>query len=253
MVYETLAEGGIPRFLALFYSNSPEKIGPVRSIRPYFIDLTTEYNIPFAHCGGSAEALATITSNNTLQSINEIAQPAPFWRDESRKAPHNLYTSSENIRKFINENNLMNSSNKTFNFNNSYWSCEELTEASSINLNPSKTYSTCYKYEDGKYTKYMDGELAIDKNKNNALTFKNIIIQKTKINLHSDGNHINIDLVGSGDGYLFSNGKVEKINWRKDTKSSPTLIENISGEEIPLSTGNTIWHIIDTNSKMSFQ
>lgn len=36
IVYETMAEAGIPRFLAVFYENSPEVIGPVRSVRPYF-------------------------------------------------------------------------------------------------------------------------------------------------------------------------------------------------------------------------
>ncbi|MPQ42199.1 DUF3048 domain-containing protein [Clostridium tarantellae] len=253
IVYETLAEGGIPRFLALFNNNSPKKIGPVRSVRPYFIDITKEFNLPFAHCGGSAEALSTISSNNTLQSINEIAQTNFFWRDNDRAAPHNLYTSAENIRNFINLNDLNTSSENFLKFDSAYWNYEELNEVNFIKFSPSKNYSTNYKYTNGKYVKYMDNELAIDKNNNNPLTFKNIIIQKTKISLHPDGNHININLLGYGDGYLCSNGKIEKITWSKSTETSPTLIKNSSGKEVPLSSGNTIWHIIDSNTELFFE
>lgn len=40
IVYETVAEGGITRFMALFYCNSLSdiQVGPVRSARTYFID-----------------------------------------------------------------------------------------------------------------------------------------------------------------------------------------------------------------------
>ncbi|MFQ6847416.1 MAG: DUF3048 domain-containing protein, partial [Clostridium perfringens] len=48
IVYETMAEAGIPRFLAVFYENSPEVIGPVRSVRPYFLDISKEHDLPFA-------------------------------------------------------------------------------------------------------------------------------------------------------------------------------------------------------------
>jgi hypothetical protein len=51
IVYETLAEGGIPRFIALFQKNKAEKVGPIRSARSYFLDISKEYNLPFAHCG----------------------------------------------------------------------------------------------------------------------------------------------------------------------------------------------------------
>lgn len=78
IVYETMAEAGIPRFLAVFYENSPEVIGPVRSVRPYFLDISKEHDLPFAHCGGSAEALATISSDESLNSINEIKMEVLF-------------------------------------------------------------------------------------------------------------------------------------------------------------------------------
>lgn len=66
IVYETMAEGGIPRFIALFQKNTPPLIGPIRSARPYFINIAQEYNLPFAHCGYSDEAKAMIEKEKLL-------------------------------------------------------------------------------------------------------------------------------------------------------------------------------------------
>ena len=192
IVYETMAEAGIPRFLAVFYENSPEVIGPVRSVRPYFLDISKEHDLPFAHCGGSAEALATISSDKSLNSINEIKNGSAFWRDNTRKfISDNGYEYSKNNTLSFKDNSLLNSSNYI----------------SEIKLNLSDYYKTSYKYLDGFYEKYMDGELAIDKNTNSPLKFKNIVVQITDMSLQSDNTHIDIDLTGTGEGYVFSNGR----------------------------------------------
>jgi hypothetical protein len=57
VVYEAVAEGGITRFLTVFYCDASAedvRIGPVRSVRVYFIDWAQEYGIPlFVHSGGA--------------------------------------------------------------------------------------------------------------------------------------------------------------------------------------------------------
>lgn len=251
IVYETMAEGGIPRFLAVFYENSPTVIGPVRSVRPYFIDISREHALPFAHCGGSAQALATISTDDSLNSINEISTGAPFWRDSSRKAPHNLYTSAENVRKFISNNNFQYSKESHFEFlDNALLSSNNYV--SNINMNLSNYYKTSYKYVDGFYEKYMDNELATDKNTGEALKFKNVIIQVTDMSLQKDNTHIDIELTGEGTGYILSNGKIEKMTWNKENINSKTKLLNENGSPIKLSRGNTIWHIVDKNSDINF-
>lgn len=57
VVYEAVAEGGITRFLAVFYCDTSAedvRIGPIRSVRVYYIDWAQEYSTPlFVHCGGA--------------------------------------------------------------------------------------------------------------------------------------------------------------------------------------------------------
>ena len=246
IVFETLAEGGIPRFIALFHKNSPNVIGPIRSVRPYFLDISKDFNLPFAHCGGSDEGLKTIKSED-LMSLNETENGKYYWRDKKRKAPHNLYTSSSNIRELITKKNFNPSIKSPLIFDSSYWDNPALESASSINIKVNPSYTTSYTLKDDSYVRYMDGKEHINREDNSPLSFTNIVIQLTSIKLSSDNLHVNIDLSSTGPSYVLSQGKIKKGIWVKDSLSNTILIDN-EGKTIPLSEGNTWWSIFDSNS-----
>src|SRR3989344_7322518 len=97
IVYEILTEATITRFLAIYdLSENLQKIGPVRSARPYFIDLALEYGALYAHSGGSPAALERLKDDDSISNLDEFFgyNSGYFWRDNQRSAPHNLYTSS---------------------------------------------------------------------------------------------------------------------------------------------------------------
>lgn len=252
VVYETSAEGGIPRFMALFHKNTPNKIGPIRSIRPYFLDLALEHNLPFAHCGGSSEALTSISHDDSVMSINEILSGEYFWRDSERKSPHNLYTSSENILNSIVDKNFLSVPKPFSEFNKDYYSNELLSSISNIMINLNKNYDTSYIYEDNVYKKSMDSEISLDSNTNEQLSFSNVIIQKTTISLQDDNLHLDIDLIGEGEGYVFSNGKYVNVIWKKTSENDKTKLYDINGDIVPLSPGKTIWHILNNDTDITF-
>ena len=121
IIYEAVAEGGITRFMAIFYCKDASPIGPVRSARIYFIKLLEEYgNYPlYAHVGGAncdqetgsgcangakADALGKINKLgwSLYNDLNQFAVPFPnFWRDYERlpnvATEHTVYTSSTKI------------------------------------------------------------------------------------------------------------------------------------------------------------
>lgn len=247
IVYETMAEGGIPRTIVLFQSKSVEKIGPVRSARPYFLDLVKEYNLPFGHCGGSEEAL-NIIRKDRLMSLDEMAYTSTYLRDKERKAPHNLYTSTEKMINTAIEKSYDKTPNAKFTFDKEYWDKVVGTPGNTIDMKLSSYYSTSYSYKDGKYLKSMDGAPAMDKETKTQLSVKNIIIQKTNITLQKDKIHVDIKLIGNGTGYFISNGKVIEMNWERKDKNSQTIIKDKSGNPIPFNVGNTWWNIIDNSN-----
>ncbi|HEY5524082.1 MAG TPA: DUF3048 domain-containing protein [Clostridium sp.] len=253
IIYETSAEAGIPRFIALFHKNSPSVIGPVRSVRPYFISIAKEYGLPFAHCGGSAEALTAISNTPTLKSINEITNGSYFWRDTSKTAPHNLYTSSENIKKYITDKSLKITKSPFLTFDSNFYDNKELKASTSLRIVINKYYNTSYTYNEGLYKKSMDDKESIDSYNNTPLTFSNIVIQKTSIIQSADNVHLDIKLVGKGGGYVLSKGKVIDINWSKSSEDSRTILYDKDGNEIPLSPGKTIWHVIDNSTDLTLK
>jgi len=97
LIFETTAEGGITRFLAIYQSKEPEKIGPVRSARNYFVEWADSYDALFVHVGGSREAISLIDRID-IDDLNQFYFGSYFWRDSSRYAPHNVYTTLDKLR-----------------------------------------------------------------------------------------------------------------------------------------------------------
>ncbi|WP_315116721.1 DUF3048 domain-containing protein [uncultured Clostridium sp.] len=247
VVYETMAEGGISRFMAIYHKNDSSKIGPVRSARPYFLDIAIENNLPFAHCGYSEEAKSRIEKEK-LPSLNEFSYEKFYWRDKNRPYEHSLYTSS-NLRELIKEQNLIKSPSKSLYFSNDFGK-NAADDAEKVYLNVNKYYNTSYVFNNNKYTKYMDGEKSIDAEKKTPIEVNNIIIQLTDITLQKDNLHIDVRLKGEGDCYIISNGKYIKGRWSKKDSNSPTIFLDKDNKEIPLSTGKTWWHIFDNRVKV---
>ncbi|MCL2120948.1 MAG: DUF3048 domain-containing protein [Clostridiales bacterium] len=94
VVFEIIAEGGITRYLALFYRKEAPVIGPVRSARYYFVQLAKGMDLPFAHVGGAEDAL-TMIGNLRIKDINEMSNAQGyFWQDRNRRRPHATFTST---------------------------------------------------------------------------------------------------------------------------------------------------------------
>ena len=251
IVYETMAEGGVPRFLALFHSTSAQAIGPVRSARPYFLSLAKFYNLPFAHCGGSAEALDAISKEN-LMSLNEFSYGGYYWRDNSRKAPHNLYTSSEKLSRLIENKKYIQAPSSKLKFDKTFWQ-GGYASAQKLDIKLSPYYSTSYDFKDGLYYKNMDGQKIEDKNTGNQLTVTNIVIQVTDIKTLDSYGRLDIRQTGTGTGYVFSNGKYVKITWSKADDKSPIILKDEKGTEVSLLPGKTWWHLTDNKAKLEIK
>lgn len=90
VVYEEIVNGGITRLAAVFNSQAPDKVGPVRSVRPTDTQIVYPLGGIFAFSGGAQYALNSIaTAPVTL--VDESSAGTAMFRDLTRVAPHNLY------------------------------------------------------------------------------------------------------------------------------------------------------------------
>jgi hypothetical protein len=102
-VYELQVEG-ITRFMVLFNSTSPERIGPVRSARSSDLDLLGNLNRPLlAWSGGNPGVTAAVQgaqANGLLVDVSHSAANPEYYRDDAggRFAPHNLFSNIAGLR-----------------------------------------------------------------------------------------------------------------------------------------------------------
>lgn len=251
--YEILAEGRITRYLAVFYSNLPDLIGPVRSARPYFIEKAMEYNPYYVHVGGSNQAFKDIKKYR-LADIDGLSSGA-FWRENHKKIPHNMYTSSKEIVEDANNRGYKTHVEPTFlEFHESFKEIEgdaagQITFVYKEPTRSSSTgYATSYKYnnETKLYYRYTNGKPHVDETDENQLTCSNILVQYADTKVIDNEGRLAIKFVGTGEGKLYTAGKSVAIKWEKETPETPTLFFTQDGEAIQLNPGQTWIQVMET-------
>jgi hypothetical protein len=102
LVFAMATEARITRFAAAHCESVPPAAGPVRSARSYMLEIARDLGAVLVHSGQSNEAFEMIRTRG-LPVVNEFWTPGPFWRDGSRRAPHNLYTDVSRVRAVVRE------------------------------------------------------------------------------------------------------------------------------------------------------
>ena len=101
IVYEVLVEAGITRFIAVFHSEMPTRIGPVRSARSSDFDILADLATPYLATSGANSTvrreMRQAAREGILVDIGALRIGAPYTRDRSRPSPHNLYFYFENL------------------------------------------------------------------------------------------------------------------------------------------------------------
>lgn len=251
MVYEILAEGPITRLVAIYHSNEAEIIGPVRSIRPYYLELINGFDAYIVHAGSSQEALATIQKND-LPDIDEIENASvAFWRADNREAPHNLYTSTDKITSFAEKRNYRSEGYiPELKFLN-----EDVevtgTPAENVTINYYSDYAVSYQYDETTklYKRFINGKPHIDFETKEQLTAKNLLVIRADHQIIDDVGRRKIDIYGPDKGYLFQHGIVRDVEWeRKDG----VIRAFINGEEQGLYPGQTWTIVVEKGTKVFY-
>jgi hypothetical protein len=94
VVYEEIINGGITRLAAIFNSQAPAKVGPVRSVRPTDTQVVWPLGGIFAFSGGAQYAINSIATVPGLKLIDEDAAGSAMFRDPTLVAPYNLFASA---------------------------------------------------------------------------------------------------------------------------------------------------------------
>ena len=258
LVYETLAEGGITRFLAIYASgDSIPVIGPVRSARTYFVDWAEEYSGLFAHIGGSPEALGILNSEDQMIDLNQFYNAEYFWRDENILAPHNLMSSSEKlayaIRDKVGED--VEGEYTGWVFKDEAEVSERAEQEQTIGIDfSSDSYKVEWKYdpETNYYLRFNAGEEHQDSNNNEQLKAKNIVIQYTETSLSDSEGRLDIVTQGEGKAIIFQDGNIIEGTWKKEERGMRTLYYDENDVEVEFNVGTTWIEVLSEDRPVTY-
>ena len=244
IVYEILAEGGITRFLALYHSQSPSVIGPIRSARTYFALLAKEWGAIFGHCGGDTAGLNLIRELK-VPDANEFGRGDLFWRDSKRSAPHNLYSSVELLRELL--DTPLPDPKPRYEFQD--WSEEPVY---GIKIDYGRKYVVEYHKDEGGYTRHVtDGSskyIQKDLDTDETIVTSNILVQWAASRVLDSEGRLAIDLIGEGKAKCLVGGRLLEGTWKKPSQDEPTLFYDSEGSLIKLTPGQTWIQIVPTEA-----
>jgi hypothetical protein len=252
IIFEAVAEGGITRFLVLFHDNLAPSIGPVRSVRPYYIQWAMSFDAAIAHVGGSPEALQDMKTWKA-KDLDQFAYGSFFHRVPSREAPHNVYTSVAELNTIETQRNYGKAAFTSLVRKPEAPSKAPDAKAISLAIS-SNAFNVHYDYNVTTNTylrsqagaPHLVGDLGAAPAQLHPHVVVALIMPK---GINADHIHTTYGTIGSGQAYVFQDGIVTIGTWHKDSNEAALTLTNAANQPLALNPGQTWFTALgDANS-----
>ncbi|WP_227938742.1 DUF3048 domain-containing protein [Alkalihalobacillus deserti] len=247
IIYEILSEFEITRLVALFQSRLPERVGPVRSARPYHIDLINGYNGVIVHHGWSPEARQKI-ERGEINALNGLFYDGTYFkRSSERKAPHNSYITSDHILEGMSSLGYSLEGETT---PLSFFEHEDMNivgvEGKEIEVNYYNINRVQYKFDEqsGLYHRFNGENQTVDFETEELIEISNLFVVETEHMVLDDQGRRAIDLTSGGKAILFQSGIANEISWEN---RNGQIVPIQDGQLIPLKPGQTWINVVPTS------
>jgi hypothetical protein len=259
VVWHAPAEGGIPRYMALFQEGDPKAVGPIRSSRYYFIGWAAEWNALYTHVGGSPQALTFLRGpggkgKSVYDADGFRFEGTYMWRINTRFAPHNVYSDAKNLRAMAKR---VGAKPKTYKAAWTFAPDKALVDRpkGGTIVVPYLANRITYKYDrkSNTYRRSVTGESRqVDAASKKRIAPKNVVIMVVRFAPLNDGskkNRLEAQFLGKGPAWIATGGKTIKGTWRKKSFNSPTRFYDADGKPVTLTVGQTFVQVIPRGFK----
>ena len=258
IVFDYYIGYGTNRFLAVYYGQDCDNIGPVRSGRFVDAQLVTMYSGVLAY--GSADEDTDVEINEKLgdYAISNLEAPEPAFVGTDTHSVVGVYTNSAALSQFVTEQGLANGAPDLpgMVFSEEVPNHGQYADQVNILFNYNNRGEWRYDKSSGKYLRwieYFEDESddiydmipLVDRNTGDQLAFSNVIIIYAEYTELAPSRYL-IDIWGNDKGkkaYFFRDGQVFEGKWRAKNDSDPMQFFNDQGESMALKPGNT-WIVI---------
>ena len=255
IVYEYLTEGGITRFTAIYLKPSgSEKVGPVRSARLVSLRLVRSYQGVLFYSGASDHVLGQINDTH-VPALDENSDGGKYMsRDPSRQAPHNLYTSGDQLKAGLDKVNAK----VIYQLPAHGEPAGQGDPVQGLSFDQTFAHPVKYAYSaaDKTYTYTTDTGVETDQaNGNQPLKISNVVL--LQVAHHAAGytedvrgeQGIDFDLQGTGTADVYTRGMHFTASWDLSTPDRPLRLVGADGKDLTLPAGLTWVNLVDPGTK----
>ena len=253
VIFVTQVEAGLTRVMAIYSSQYPEEVGPVRSARISDIDILAQFGrVGFMYSGAQSKLRPVLSAANIVNLSAERNPPSIYVTDPNREPPYAMMVKIPALLEKAEGIDLV----KPIGIKHG-----ELAESAIPILSarvdwPNAKYEIFWNEDEKRFLLDFDGEPNVDE-KGNRLGSPMMVIQLIEIYPSEYGDKFGgvtpkNDVVGNGTGYLLRNGKITKVNWSRPTPKSETLWTLEDGSDALFERGQIWFFLTDKEPKFTY-
>lgn len=250
LVFETLAESGISRYMAAYWNNSVNEIGPIRSLRQYFLEWLSPYDPILVHdgCATSSDARTNACGNVISYKIKQLNYGTyGAYRDTSRYAPHNEFVHPSTVWSRAEDVGWgqFPSGLETLKYKADAKPADRGTQTKvKVILNKymrnGGLYDSVWTYDKARnlYLREVGGKKDVDKVTKAQLNAKVVVLLEVKFaNTFNSKGHVIITTIGEGKAKILQDGKIFNLTWKKPSRTDIIKYYNADGTEFTFNRG----------------
>ena len=255
VVFECLVEGGLSRFLAVFDSQSPSLVGPIRSARPVDAALLRALQGGiFAYSGAAEGEIAPVRASSQAFLLSRDRTPRPFFLRTGRSAPQNIYASIDDLRSEAGSaGSAQPAPLPLFTYGPPTTGATAVASAALVVGGQSTSQWT---WQDGSWLRQEEGRphLMAD---GAQVTANNVVVMHVRVTgsgirdaAHNEDPYVLA--TGSGQAEILRDGVLQRGTWSRPTMASPYAFVSDTGQPMTLTPGRTWVELIPTSGRSTY-
>ena len=240
IVFEELVEGGLTRYLAVWHSNVPAEIGPVRSVRPMDPDIISPFGGILAYSGGQQRFIEAMLDAPVASAINGQSDVEDFfYRTADKVAPHNVIVLAPELVSYFADRG---GPPPQFNYATSTDESSAVTSGSEVaglrvSFSGVSAPTWTWSADDEAFMRSQTNGAPDTAISGAQLVADNVVVLEVDIQVIQD--IPTTQMVDSGEGLVATGGRVLEISWSKPAADAPIELTDSSGARVLLAPGQT--------------
>ncbi|MGI9648819.1 MAG: DUF3048 domain-containing protein [Acidimicrobiia bacterium] len=247
LVIEVIVEGGVGRWIALYQTDYPDTVGPLRSVREVDPKLIEVFDARVLHSGGVPAVRQALSEVAVDEGNGRIPG---YYREAGRPPVYDLMYDFEQLP----ADGWVGTVEPVLRYDP--WIPSQGVPATSIDVAMSGPNTLSWEFRWGAYFRRQSGSPSVD-TVAAPITADSVVVafveQIDTGRFDSAGQPVpDYQVVGSGEAVVFRNGKAWPVTWERDNTAEFFRFVRPDGREIPMDLGRTWIHLTPTTGSVDW-